>query len=121
MPEKTRKGAFSAHALPEFYGSLSEPIALVDVHRTGDSHFAVRYRFRNGKQTWDGSAAITTVKRGGRDFIQSIRAQNGCKISDHLCELECGTQNTTSWGLYSAKFFSPGSSCGIARRRSRTG
>ncbi|KGD99621.1 hypothetical protein [Rhizobium sp. YS-1r] len=78
VPEKTRKGAFSAQALTGFYGSLSEPITLVDIHRTGDSRFAVRYRFRNGKQACDGSAVITTVKRGGRDFIQAIRAQNGC-------------------------------------------
>ncbi|GGE08040.1 hypothetical protein [Rhizobium anhuiense] len=78
VPEKTRKGPFSPQALTGFYGSLSEPITLVDVHRTGDSRFAVRYRFRNGKQACDGSATITTVKRDGRDFMQAIRAQNGC-------------------------------------------
>ncbi|MGO8224757.1 hypothetical protein HA464_06675 [Rhizobium leguminosarum bv. trifolii] len=78
VPEKTKKGPFSAQALSGFYGSLSEPITLLDVHGAGDNRFTVRYRFRNGKKSCDGSATITTVKRDGRDFIQTIRAQNGC-------------------------------------------
>jgi hypothetical protein len=78
VPEKTKEGAFSPKALTGFYGALSEPITLVGVQRTGDSRFAVRYRFRNGKQACDGSATVTTVKRDGRDFIQAIRAENGC-------------------------------------------
>ncbi len=78
VPEKTRKGAFSPQALSSFYGSLSEPISLIDIHKVDESHFSVRYRFTSGKRPCDGSAAITTVKRDGRDFIQSIRAENGC-------------------------------------------
>lgn len=78
VPEKTKKGAFSPQALTGFYGSLSEPITLADVYRLDDSRFSVRYRFRSGKQICDGVATIVTVNRDGRDFIQAIRAENGC-------------------------------------------
>ncbi|MGG7581830.1 hypothetical protein [Rhizobium sp. Nf11,1] len=79
VPEKTKRGAFSPQALTGFYRSLSEPIALIDVLSVGDSRFPVRYRVRNGKQDCDGSATVTTVTRGGRDFIHAIRAENGCE------------------------------------------
>jgi len=78
IPEKAQKGAYSAKALTGFYGSLVEPITLIDVHRVNDNIYAVRYHFRSGSKTCDGSATITTIKRGGRDFIQAIRAHNGC-------------------------------------------
>lgn len=78
VPEKTRKGPFSPQALTEFYGSLSEPIALNDVHSVGGSQFSVRYRFQNGKKACDGSAIVTMTRRGDRDFIQAIRAGSGC-------------------------------------------
>jgi hypothetical protein len=47
----------------------------------GSNRFAVRYRFRNGKQACDGSAVVTTVNRHGRDFIQAIRAERGAEGS----------------------------------------
>ncbi|WP_454288667.1 hypothetical protein [Rhizobium arsenicireducens] len=78
VPEKTGKGAFSPQALTAFYGALSEPITLLDIRRIGESRFAVRYHFQNGTRRCDGSATISTVKRGGRDFIKTIRAENGC-------------------------------------------
>lgn len=76
--EKTRKGAFSPRALTAFYGSLAEPITLIDVQRIHDSRFRVRYHFRSGAKSCDGAATINTVKRNGRDFIEAIRAENGC-------------------------------------------
>lgn len=78
VPEKTKKGPFSATAMTKFYSSLAEPITLIDVHPIGDNRFAVRYRFRIGSQACNGAATITTVKRNERDFIQSIHAENGC-------------------------------------------
>lgn len=78
VPEKTKKGPFSATAMTKFYSSLAEPITLIDVHPIGDNRFAVRYRFRSGSQACNGAATITTVKRNERDFIQSIHAKNGC-------------------------------------------
>lgn len=78
IPEKTKKGPFSPAALTSFYGSLSEPITLIDIRRIHDSRFRVRYHFRSGKKSCDGAATITTVKRSGRDFIESIGAENGC-------------------------------------------
>ncbi|MBX4949595.1 hypothetical protein HJA95_08380 [Rhizobium binae] len=78
VPEKTHKGAFSPKALTSFYGSLSEPITLIDVSRVSDSRFSVRYHFSYGKRACDGSATVTTINRGGRDYIQTIHAENGC-------------------------------------------
>ncbi len=78
VPEKTHKGAFSSKAPTSFYGSLSEPITLIDVSRVSDNRFSVRYRFRNGAKACDGSATVTTANRGGRDYISGIHAENGC-------------------------------------------
>ncbi len=78
VPEKTKKGPFSPAALTAFYGSLSEPITLVDLERIHDSRFRVRYHFKNGTKLCEGAATVNTVKRGGRDFIETIRAESGC-------------------------------------------
>jgi len=78
IPEKTRKGSFSPGELTAFYGSLAEPITLIDVQRIHDSRFRVRYHFRSGAKSCVGAATINMVKRNGRDFIQAIRAENGC-------------------------------------------
>jgi hypothetical protein len=78
IPEKTKKGPFSPSALSAFYGSLSEPISLIDIQRVNESRFRVRYQFRSGSKSCDGAATIATVKRNGRDFIEAIRAENGC-------------------------------------------
>jgi hypothetical protein len=78
VPEKTKKGPFSAKALSSFYGSLSEPITLIDIRRVSDRSFRVRYHFRSGSRSCDGVATIATVNRNGRDFIETIRAENGC-------------------------------------------
>jgi len=78
LPEKTRKGPFSPRALTTFYGSLSDPISLLDVHHVAEDRFATRYHFKNGGKACDGSATVTMVNRGGRDFIQAIRANDGC-------------------------------------------
>jgi hypothetical protein len=78
IPEKTRKGPFSPQALTSFYGSLSDPIVLINVHSVSGGQFSVRYRFRNGNKACDGAAMVTMARRDGRDFIQAIRAENGC-------------------------------------------
>lgn len=78
IPEKTTNGPYSPQVLTSFYGSLAEPISLVDVKKLNDTAFAVRYHFRSDKRSCDGRATVTTVKRGGRDFIKSIHAENGC-------------------------------------------
>jgi hypothetical protein len=78
IPEKTIKGPFSPKALSAFYGSLSEPITLIEIQQVSDRSFHVRYHFRSGSRSCDGAATIATVKRDGRDFIETIRAENGC-------------------------------------------
>lgn len=78
IPEKTRKGPFSPRALTAFYGSLAEPISLMDIQKIQDTLFKVRYNFRSSARTCDGVATITTTKRNGRDFIETIRTESGC-------------------------------------------
>lgn len=78
IPEKTKKGAYSSQSLTTFYSALAEPITLIDIHPIGADRYAVRYHFQNGKNTCDGAATIATVKRGDRNYIQSIIAKNGC-------------------------------------------
>lgn len=78
IPEKTKKGPFSPQALTAFYGSLSEPLSLIDIQRSHDDSFRVRYHFRSDAKTCDGAATVKTVKRNGRDFIAAISAEKGC-------------------------------------------
>lgn len=78
IPEKTKKGPFSPGALTAFYGSLAEPISLIDIQKIQDTRFEVRYHFRSGARTCDGIATVTTTKRNGRDFIETIRTESGC-------------------------------------------
>jgi hypothetical protein len=78
IPEKTKIGPFAPASLTAFYGSLAEPIKLLDIHPAGKDRFAVRYYFRNGAKTCDGSATVTTVDRAGRNFIKAIQTQSGC-------------------------------------------
>lgn len=78
IPEKTRTGPFSPKALSRFYGSLAEPLRLQSVKALGADRFAVRYTFTSTAGRCDGRATVTTTKREGRNYVRSIRADNGC-------------------------------------------
>ncbi|MBV2185397.1 MAG: hypothetical protein KUL88_12770, partial [Rhizobium sp.] len=78
IPEKTRTGPFSPEALGRFYGSLPEPLRLQSVKALGADRFAVRYTFTSTAGRCDGRATVTTTKREGRNYVRSIRADNGC-------------------------------------------
>lgn len=77
VPEK-RSGPFAAAKLTRFYGDLREPIRLIGIEQTGPSAFVAHYHFATTNSVCDGRAIVTTVARGGRNYIQSIRALNGC-------------------------------------------
>ncbi|WP_137934848.1 hypothetical protein [Mesorhizobium comanense] len=78
VPEKTLKGPYAPRSLTRFYGSLVEPLTLLDIRPTGGGRFSVRYHFRSNTMTCNGAATVATVSRGGRNFIQSISAETGC-------------------------------------------
>ena len=78
VEEKRRKGPFSARELGRFYGSLPEPLELVSVESAGTDRFTVRYRYGSKSGRCDGAAIVRTAKRGGRIFIQGIKAEGGC-------------------------------------------
>ena len=78
VPEKRRLPAFSPSGLTKFWGGLSKPVQLIDIAQTGPDGYVVHYRYSTTARTCDGRAAVTTVARAGRNYIQGIRPLNGC-------------------------------------------
>ncbi|GEB90110.1 hypothetical protein [Zymomonas mobilis] len=78
VPEKRSTPAFSAPNLSKFYGSLTDPIQLLDIAKENTNIFIVHYHYVAKSHVCNGKAAITTALRGGRNFIQGIHALNGC-------------------------------------------
>lgn len=76
--EKRRKGPLSAKALSKFYGSLAEPLELVDVEDAGKDRVTVRYRYATQTKKCEGAATVKTAERKGQVFISGISAKNGC-------------------------------------------
>jgi hypothetical protein len=79
IPEKRKKGPFSAEALSRFYGNLKKPLALHGVTQLAKNRFRARYSFetRNGK-TCNGSSLVTTKQVGDLNLISSIKSESGC-------------------------------------------
>jgi len=78
VPEKRTSPAFSASGLTRFYGSLAQRIRLIDIAQSNVGTYLVHYRYATNSRVCDGQAIVTTTLRGGRNFIQSIKALNGC-------------------------------------------
>jgi Domain of unknown function (DUF4431) len=81
VPDKRASGSFSARALTGFYGlqHLDEPLALLEVKRSGPDEFRVRYTFVSpGGRRCDGAATVHTVATNGGNLISAIKALNGC-------------------------------------------
>ncbi|TVV75742.1 hypothetical protein [Sphingomonas solaris] len=78
MPGKRSSPAFSPEAMSRFYGGLVEPIRLMEVVPLDRGAYRVRYRYSAGRSRCDGSAVVTLVRQGGRTFIRSIDASDGC-------------------------------------------
>ncbi|MBY4639189.1 hypothetical protein K6L44_04050 [Gluconacetobacter entanii] len=78
IPEKRSTPAFSPSNLTRFYGGLADPIRVVSIAQENDSTFIVNYHYATKSHACNGRATVTTTVRGGRNFIQSIHALNGC-------------------------------------------
>lgn len=78
VPEKTKSGPFSPGRISAFYGSLPQPLKLVDIRPLSEGEAEVRYQYRSKASECDGKAIVRTIIRGGRAFIASIEAVNGC-------------------------------------------
>ncbi|QHC36734.1 hypothetical protein [Komagataeibacter xylinus] len=78
IPEKRTTAAFSPSNLTRFYGSLTDPISVLDIAQENDSTFIVHYHYVIKSRVCDGRATVTTTMRNGQNFIQGIRAMNGC-------------------------------------------
>jgi hypothetical protein len=78
VPEKRAKGPFAAANLTQFYGHLKEPIRLLGIDQSGPNTFIAHYRYATAKSVCEGQSLVTTVTRGGRNYIESIKALRGC-------------------------------------------
>ncbi len=78
VPEKRGSGPFSPSVLSDFYGHLRQPIELIDISANEENEFLAHYRYAASSRVCDGRAVVRTVVRDGRNYIQSIRALDGC-------------------------------------------
>ena len=77
-PEQRRIPAFSASAMSRFYGSLNEPIRLLEVNRSGRDAFLIHYRYIAASRVCDGRALVTIISRDEAAYIDRIKALDGC-------------------------------------------
>ncbi|MER9395404.1 MULTISPECIES: hypothetical protein [unclassified Mesorhizobium] len=78
VPEKSAKGPLSAAALSGFYGGMQAPLKLLGIQAKAEDLFFVSYAFRKGATTCTGRAEVRTVNEGGKDYIEGIKALDGC-------------------------------------------
>lgn len=78
IPEKRKTGPFAAANLTRFYGQLKEPIRLLRIDQKGPNTFIAYYRYATPNMVCEGQGLVTTVARGGKNYIQGIRALNRC-------------------------------------------
>ncbi|WP_146221619.1 hypothetical protein [Komagataeibacter oboediens] len=80
IPDKRSRPAFSPAGLTGFYGRLADPIHQVDIAQENAGTFLVHCHYATKSCVCNGAAIITTTMRNGRNFIQGIRALNGCQV-----------------------------------------
>ena len=79
IPKKRSSGPLSATAISKFYGSLADPLTLVDVVAIRSGEYRVRYRYvAPGPRRCDGESIVRTIKVGGSNLIELIKAVSGC-------------------------------------------
>ncbi|WP_375404035.1 hypothetical protein [uncultured Sphingomonas sp.] len=78
ITEKRLSPAFSPEAISRFYGGLPEPIRLTEIRPLAAGAYRVSYRYSAGSRRCNGGAVVHLTRRGGRDYIRSIRALDGC-------------------------------------------
>ena len=78
VPEKRSTDAFAPSGLSRFYGNLAQHIHLIAIAQSDANSYLVHYRYATSSRVCDGRAVVITSLRGGRNFIQSIKALNGC-------------------------------------------
>jgi hypothetical protein len=79
IPEKRRIGPLSADAITSFYGSLDEPLKLIDVIPVAPNEYRVHYTFvAHRPNRCKGESLVRTVQLKNENLISSIRALNGC-------------------------------------------
>lgn len=78
VPEKTRSGAFAPANMTKFYSNMREPLRMVRLEKLSHDSFVVHYRYAVTRSVCKGRAEVQTTSRGGRNYIQSIKALDGC-------------------------------------------
>lgn len=79
IPGKRAEGPLSAAAMTNYYGSLTEPLTVLDISSTEPNEYRVRYTFvPPGKPRCNGTSLVRTARVDGENLIESIRALNAC-------------------------------------------
>jgi len=78
IPEKRGLGPFAPQNISRFYGSLIEPLQLVDFNSQAPGVYLVGYQFRASSRQCRGRAVVTTALREGSFLIEKIRPLDGC-------------------------------------------
>jgi hypothetical protein len=78
VPEKAAKGPLSAASLSSYYGNMDERLELLSLRKKSDNTFLVSYAFRKSAKACSGRAEVRTENRGGKEYIQRIKALDGC-------------------------------------------
>ena len=78
VPEKITTGSFSPRELTRYYGNMRSPIELLSLEAKGDGSYVAHYKFAVSKQICNGRAVINMTERDGRNYIERIRALDGC-------------------------------------------
>lgn len=78
IPEKRSAGPLSSKQLTNFYGSLADPLKLLDIKPVGENEFFVRYTFKSRSGQCNGSALVTTSQRNGHSLISKVHSLSGC-------------------------------------------
>ncbi len=78
-PAMRTSGPLSASALTRFYGTLIEPITLLELVRIHADEYRARYTYvAQSSGRCNGEAVVRTTVLNGMNLIDSVRALRGC-------------------------------------------
>jgi hypothetical protein len=79
VTEKRGIGPFNEQNITNFFGSLSERLAVKSVSSIENDRVEVRYHYRKATgEVCDGVSIVSTRREFGRTLIAGIKAPNGC-------------------------------------------
>ncbi len=77
-PEKRKNANYQPQALSKFYGTMSEPLEIVEIKQLNSAEYVVDYYWRMDNKTCNGRSGVSLTSIEGRVYIENIRTINGC-------------------------------------------